>query len=262
MRRLSCVFFFPALSALASGCSPTANIQDKCDENRPMKTISVTGIARLDVEPDEASVTFTFTSTDKKVSKAHADMKERTDQFMAALKEIGVSKENILFGYSSYSPDYVYEEGKPERIVAFTTSTTLIVKTKDFSRIPDIVDVGVASSLTSLGGIEFYSTKLPEHKKTVRDMAVKAAREKAGQIARGLDIKLGKAINVSEGAWSASAGRGYGGYPGWYAPLENVANVAQQVSVAGSGMGQEAQGPVSPGTTPLNLTLDVVFEIE
>jgi uncharacterized protein YggE len=241
--------------AIAAACTPTANIQEKCDENRPMNTISVTGIARLDVEPDEASVTFTFTSTEKKVSKAHALMKERTDQFVTALKEIGVSKEDIVFGYSSYSPDYVYEEGKPQKLVTFTTSTTLIVKTKDFSKIPAIVDAGVSSGLTSLGGIDFYSTKLPEHKKTVRDMAVKAAKDKAGQIAKGLDIKLGKVVNVSEGAWNASAGRGYG----WYNPIENV---AQQVSVAGSGMGQEAQGPVSPGTTPLNLTLDVVFEIE
>jgi uncharacterized protein YggE len=258
MKLLSCICFCLVLSALAAGCSPTAHIREECDENRPMKSISVTGIARLDVEPDEASVTFTFTSTDKKVSKAHALTKERTDQFTAALKEIGVSKENIVFGTSSYSPDYVYAEGKPERIVTFTTSTTLIVKTREFSRIPAIVDAGVDSKLTSLGGIEFYSTRLPEHKKTVRDMAIKAAREKAEQIAKGLDIKLGKAVNVSEGAWHASAGRGYGGYHGWYAPLENV---AQQVSVAGSGMGQEAQGPVSPGTTPLNLTLDVVFEI-
>jgi len=260
MKRFPCVFFCVALPALMAGCNPTANIQEECDENRPMQVISVTGIARLDVEPDEASVTFTFTSTDKKVSKAHALTRDRTDQFVSALKEIGIPKEDIVFGYSNYYPDYVYEEGKPQKLVTFTTSTTLIVKTGDFSKIPAIVDAGVSSSLTSLGGIEFYSTKLPEHKKTVRDMAIKAARDKAGQIAKGLDIKLGKAINVSEGAWNASAYRGYGGYPGWYGPLENV---AQQVSVAGAGAGQEAQGgPVSPGTTPLNLTLDVVFEIE
>ncbi len=260
MKPLSVLGLYAALTALSAGCNPTANIREKCDENTPMKAISVTGIARLDVEPDEASVTFTFSSTDKKVSKAHASMKERTDQFTAALKEIGIPKEDIVFGYSSYNPDYVYEEGKPEKVVSFTASTTLSVKTKDFSKIPAIVDAGVASSLMSLGGIEFYSTKLPEHKKTVRDMAIKAARDKAEQIARGLDIKLGKAVNVSEGAWSSSASRGHGGYPyGWYAPLENV---AQQVSVAGSGMGLEAQGPLSPGTTPLNLTLDVVFEIE
>jgi uncharacterized protein YggE len=259
MKRFTGASLFMALPVVAAACTPTANIQEKCDESRPMNTIAVTGIARLDVEPDEASVTFTFTSTEKKVSKAHDLTRERTDRFVAALKELGVPKKDIVFGYSSYSPDYVYQEGKPQKLVTFTTSTTLIVKTGDFSKIPAIVDAGVSSGLTSLGGIEFYSTRLPEHKKTVRDMAVKAAREKAGQIAKGLDIKLGKAVSVSEGAWHASAGRGYGGYRGWYDPLENV---AQQVSVAGSGAGQESQGPVSPGTTPLNLTLDVVFEIE
>lgn len=220
--------------------------------------LTVTGIARLEVEPDEASVSFTFTSTDKKMRKAHKKNKENVDRFLAALEESGVSSKNVVFGRSTYSPDYIYPEGKPAKIAGFTSSTTLQVKTQDFKKIPGIVDAGVDNNATTLGGVEFYSTKLPKHKKKVRDMAIKAARDKAKQIADGFDIKIGKAVNVYEGSWNSGISRWGGPFTGNEWGL-STANVAQQVGRQGGS--EEMFGPLSPGTTKLDLTIDCVFEI-
>ncbi|MBW2261216.1 MAG: SIMPL domain-containing protein [Deltaproteobacteria bacterium] len=246
------------IAACFAGCEPSYTFEQPDAKPKTERTLTVTGIARLEVEPDEATVSFTFTSSDKKMRKAHKKNIENVDRFLAALEEAGVSSKNVVLGRATYSPDYVYPEGKPAKIAGFTDSTTLQVKTQDFKKIPEIIDAGVDNNATSLTGVEFYSTKLPEHKKKVRDMAIKAARDKAKQIADGFDIKIGKAVNVFEGSWNSGISRWGGPFAGneW---SMSTANVAQQVGrQSGS---EEMFGPISPGTTKLDLTIDCVFEI-
>jgi len=251
---------FLVAAALAAGCDQHYSIDSTGGPEPPQKTISVTGTAKLEVQPDEASVEYTFSSTEKKIAAAHAKTAAKIDAFVTTLEAAGVPKSDVVFGYTNYSPDYVYEQNKPERIVTFTATTSITVKTKDFKKIPAIVEAGILANPTSLGSVQFYSTSLPEHKKKVRDMALKAVKDKAEQIARGLDVKLGKAISVSEGGWSSSAYRYYGPSYGYgYGWGGNVANVAQAQGV--SGAPSEMAGPISPGTTPLELTIDCVFEI-
>jgi len=254
---------FLVAATLAAGCDQHYTIDSTPGPEPMQKTISVTGTAKLEVQPDEASVEYTFSSTEKKIAAAHAKTAAKIDAFIKTLEAAGVPKSDVVFGYTNYSPDYVYEENKPGRIVTFTATTSITVKTKDFKKIPAIVEAGILANPTSLGSVQFYSTNLPEHKKKVRDMALKAVKDKAEQIARGLDVKLGKAISVSEGGWSSSAYRYYGpsyGYGYGYGWGGNVANVAQAQGV--SGQPSEMSGPISPGTTPLELTVDVVFEIK
>lgn len=236
-----------------TACSPTQ--VDCAGSGQSERTLSTTGTARLDVHPDEARVAFTFSSTGKKMSTAHAATTKKVDEFVAQLVPIGVAREDTIYGNLNYTPDYAYPTNAPARVDSFTATMSLVVKTDDFAKIPAILDAAVASGLTETSGVEFVSTNMPEHKKQVRDMALKATQEKARQLAEGLGAKLGPVKSISESVWDASTSRSY---------LENnfASNrVAQSFRETPPSM-EAADSPMLPGAIPLTLNLSVVYLLE
>jgi len=253
---------FAGMGMLAA-CENRYEISAEAVAPKEERTLAVSAKAVLDVAPDEAAIDFAFSSTDRRITRSHALNAEKIDAFVKALGEAGVTPEDILYGQASYAPDYAYEEGKPPRIATYTATTSLTVKTRDFSRIPSIIDAAVTSGLTNMGSARFYSTQLPSLKKKVRDMALEAAREKAQQLAKGLGIGLGKAIGVSEGdAISLSSPLSSSWPYGLGANAVENAHFQVAQSRASQAAPSEPARPISPGTTPLELTVNCVFEIE
>lgn len=216
----------------------------------PPRTLAITSTARLDVPPDEATVTVTFTSTARKLSAAHADAKKKIDAFTAAAHAAGVPADGIVFSAANEAAEYVYPEGRPRQLTGFQSTTTLRIEVSDFALVAPVVDAAVDAGVASLDGIEYHSTKLSEHKKKARDMAIEAAKAKADQLAGGLGFTLAGVQSVSERT----------GDTPWWGPrgLEN--NVAQAVASAPSS-GSDVDTPIVPGSESLTLTLDLVFEI-
>jgi hypothetical protein len=256
-------------AALLAACENRYEISAAGGPPKEERTLAVSARAVLDVRPDEASIDFTFSSTDKKMTRSHAANTYKIDRFVKALGAAGVAIGDVIYGAVSYAPDWVYENNKPPRVVTYTSTAQLEVKTREFSRIPAIIDAAVDSGLSSMGSTRFYSTRLPELKKQVRDMALKAAREKAEQLAQGLDIGLGPAISVSEGGAFAGPAGGFAGQSFWpygwgESNISNVSMVENAVAQARApqSASSEPAGPISPGTTPLELTIDCVFEIQ
>ena len=228
------------------------------------RTLAVCAKAVLDVPPDEASIDFTFSSTDKRMTRAHEATAAKIAAFAKALAAAAVGPGDLLYGQASYAPDYAYTEGLPPRIASYTAAESLTVRTREFARIPAIIDAAVASGISSMGSLRFYSTKLPEQKRKVRDMAIAAAREKAEQLARGLGAGLGEAIDVSEGAAYAGGG-GYGLSPwgyGQFAGVTENAYASVPQAQAAQAQDREPAGPITPGATPLELTVRCTFALD
>jgi hypothetical protein len=247
------VFTLVCGSALLAACGPS---QVTCGNAPPHeRTLSTTGTARLDVHPDQARVGFTFSSTARKMSAAHTTTTKKVEDFVAQLAPIGITREDTLYGDLGYRPDYAYPTNAPPRVDTFTASQAIVVKTSDFSKIPAILDAAVASGLTETTGVEFVSTKMPEHKKQVRDMALKATQEKAAQLAEGLGARLGPVKSISESAWDASTSR----------PSYENAFAANRVAQAWRETPPSTEAPdapMVPGAIPLTLNLSVVWLLE
>jgi len=235
------LFLLPVLALLA--CPPPC--EDR-DDDAP-RLLSVNGLARLDVAPDEATLGFTFSTTGKKIGAAHDATRKKVDDFVAAMTAAGVPKDQVELGTIAYSPNYATYDDHAPRIENFTASTTVVVKTKNFDLIPAILDGAVDAGLTETSGVDFHSTTMPDHKKKVRDMAIEATRAKAQQLAQGLGAKLGDVHSIQEGAWDASIS-------------ENA--LGNRIAQSYRRADPREDAPLAPGAIPLSLELTVQWELE
>jgi uncharacterized protein YggE len=228
------------LLALACPPPPTAATPDP-----PVREVHVVASSRVNVAPDEAVITLVFSATSATMKRSHAASTGAVVAFREALTALAIPADALELCGTTDAPEHRYDSGQ-QRIVGYSSSTTLNVRTKDFERVADIVDAAVASGVTH-ASVSYHSTTLPEHKQRARELAIAAAKEKAAQLAVGLGAKLGEVRTISEGqAWQS----------GSYSP--NFAGNAFQAEVTAS----SDEGPVTPGTTPLDLSIDVTFALE
>jgi uncharacterized protein YggE len=209
----------------------------------PTREVSVSATSRINVAPDEATIALTFASTNTSMRKSHAESAKAVAAFTAAIEALGVPKDALELCSTTDDPNYRWDASN--RVVSYTSTTLLNVHTKDFDRVADLVDTAVASGVSGVQ-VAYHSTTMPEHKKRARELAIAAAKEKATQLAVGTGATLGAILKVSEG--TTTTGGSY----------RSFANVAQTEVTETS----DETGPITPGTTPLELTIDATFALE
>ncbi|MDP2305757.1 MAG: SIMPL domain-containing protein [Pseudomonadota bacterium] len=227
------------LVLLLAACPPPHD----SGRDAPVREVSVSATSRINVAPDEATISLTFSSTAATMRTSHAASGKAVEAFRAAVLALGIPAEALELGGTTDDPNYRWNDAN--RVVSYTSTTLLNVRTKDFERVAEVVDTAVASGVTAVD-VSYHSTTMPEHKKRAREMAIVAAKEKAGQLAAGTGAKLGEVRTVSEG--TTSSGGGYRSY----------GNMVQTEVTEPS----DADGAIAPGTTPLELTIQATFALE
>ena len=161
---------------------------------------------------------------------------------------LGLKSDQAVISHVNISPVYSpWKKGELRRIVGFNAHSQLVIKLRDFDRIGAAIDAAVASGGTNVS-LGFKSTKMTELKRQVYDMALKAARSKAEQMAAALDVKSIQVRTVFEGQTG-------GGWYGW-----QQTQVANAVSVTPPQLGGATQA-VTPNSKSLTLTISLVYDI-
>ncbi len=234
----------PLLLAVLLACTPPTPPMPP--PAPPVREVSVSGTARINVAPDEATIHLTFEATATGMKKSHTTSANAVQAFKTAVLALGLPPDALELCSTTDNPNYRWDSSN--RVVSYTSATLLNVKTPDFERVADIVDLAVASGVTAVD-VDYHSTKMPEHKKHARELALAAARDKAEQLATGSGAKVGPVLTVSEGGASTSRGYSFGNAFG------NVAQTELSESV-------DADGAIAPGTTPLELTVTATYVLE
>lgn len=233
----------PGASAVAAPPAPAVQRQ-----------IAVEGIATLDVPPDRVEVTLRLEARHARPTPAAAELEHRAAKLHLRLKTTGVPAGDIGVAFTAISPEYRYESGQ-SRIVGYIASTTYRVTLGDPKAVARVLEAGTDSGVMT-AYTSFRSSKMPEMKKRVREMALGAARDKAQQIARSLGVTLGQVLTASEGAHASYQGSRYawGG-----AAVSNVHGAVTQAHQTAGGGTTEAG---LPSHIPLHLTMAVTYAIQ
>lgn len=231
--------FLPLIALLtAAGCHERVIVTAPASPEANPGLMQVTGSAVLEVSPDCADLTMTLSVDNGKPSVATAGVTKKEADLVATLTRQGVTQQDMKLSQTDLAPTYEYINNRSV-LTGYRAQVTVTVTTRDFAKIPALMEVGADSGATQMSS-NFRRSDLPELKKKVRDMALRAAREKAKQTADALGIDLGRIVSVGENAggqmWSSM-----------YFP--QVANAAQV---------QNTSGPALGGTMQ-NLSLDVTI---
>lgn len=222
-----------------------------------MPTITVTGTAEVQVAPDEVIFSLDVTKTDKDLQVAKRLNDESVGKILELTRRFSIPSQNVKTDYISVEMKYesirdakkkVYDEDGDEVgtkiFKGYVVSKTVIVKLTDLKRFEEFFSEVLKAGITEVNSVKFETSNLRENKDKARELAMKAAREKAVAMTAAINQTVGKAIKIME---YIAATQGYGN-----------ANISSN-SMSTSGIVSENVATFAPGTIKVEAQVTVIF---
>lgn len=224
-----------------------------------LPTITVSGFAEVQIAPDELVFTLDVTKTNKDLQIAKRLNDETVGKVLELTKRFSVLPQNVQTTYISVEMKYesirdvktkVFNDDGDEigkRVFkGYEVSKTVIVRLTDISRFEEFFAEVLKTGITEVSSVKFETSKLRENRDKAREMAMKAAKEKATAMAAALGQTIGKAVKVTEGT---VGGQGF-------TNLQLNAN-----SMATTGSFSESLATFAPGAIKVEAHVTVSFQL-
>ena len=202
------------------------------------RTIEVTGVGTVTVKPDTARVNVGVRVSAATASEALDRASVSATALIAAVKDAGVSADDITTTDVSVYPMYSNEN----LINSYVASNSLVVTVRDIDRAGEIIDAAAtaAGDDISISGIMFFVDETETVIGAARTKAIENARARAEAYATGGDVTLGEVLRISETSSRY--------WPVW----------ASGGDMEGGGV----DVPIETGTQDLSVDVSVVFAID
>jgi uncharacterized protein YggE len=234
----------PALAPLALRASET-----------PPATISVSGSAEVKVPPDEINLDVGVEVRNPHLDQAKAQNDEKVASVLKFLKNSGIDSKDVQTDFVGIHPEFKNERDTiPEIYVVQRSIGIRLRKVSDFEKVLTGV---LKNGVNYVHGIDFRTTELRKHRDTARQMAIRAAREKADALAGELGVKVGKVQSISENTWG-----GWWSWSGGSWGSRRYGGMYQNVMQNAGGSGPSEDGSLSVGQISVSATVNVSFALE
>lgn len=225
-----------------------------------MPVITVNGTAEVMVVPDEVIFELEVRNLDMDLQAAKRQSDATVKKVLEMTRRFSIAAQNVKT--DNISVDRVFEtvQGKNTRIYTsddddedlipnrvfkgYRISTTVTVKLTDLTRFEEFFAESLKTGISGVDDVTFQTSRLRENKDKARDLAMKAAREKASAMAMSVGQGIGKAIKITEGS---TASRYYG------------SNVTANVMTAASGDKTSNVASFAPGSIKIDAEVSVSF---
>src|SRR5215218_6949046 len=182
--------------AIAFLSASLAGLTQTYDRNPFPKTISVTGVAEMEIVPDEIYVNVDLKEYDKKGS-GKVNLEKIKADFLKSARSIGLPDSLVTIaaynGFNGYP--YWLRKKKKDELYA---SITYQVKFNNSKQMDALVE-----KLDDMATQNFYITrtahsKIETYRKNLKMQAVKAAKEKAQYLTEAVNETVGEAVTINE----------------------------------------------------------------
>ena len=222
-------------------------------QSTPSRTITVNGQAEIKVQPVEVVVTLGIETDSMDIARARAENDARVKAVVASAVATGLRTEDIRTEFLDVQPRYSTEYDR-RTFLGYFARRSLSLTLKDTSRFEALITAVLGAGANYIHGVDFRTTELRKHRDEARAMAIRAAREKARDMAAALSVTIGTPTNIQEG------------YSGWWSPYSvwwggrfggaMVQNVMQD-----RGGGAAGSDSLVPGQISVTANVSVTFEI-
>lgn len=171
------------------------------EDNKLIRTISLTGHGEVRVAPDLAIVTMGVLSSATTAQEALAANTKAMTDLMAALKAADIEAKDIQTSNFSVNPRYDYGQnnGQPPKLTGYDVSNNVAVIVHKIGSIGDLLDKAVTSGSNQINGISFSIANPQAAMDEARKKAVTDAKRKAELYVAATSVTLGNVISLSEG---------------------------------------------------------------
>ena len=207
------------------------------------RIVTVSGLGEIKARPDMAAITSGVTSEAPTAQAALARNNAAMTAVIAALKNAGVSEDDIQTSNFSVSPQYPpYQPGQTTspRISGYQVSNQVTARVKNLAKLGSILDALVQAGSNQISGISFDIDQPKPFLDDARKKAVADARSKAELYATAAGASLGRVIQISESA----------------------AVVPQPVRMRMAEISADASVPIAAGQNTVSASINITYEIQ
>ena len=218
--------------------------------------IATSGEAVVYAEPDRIVISLGVETWDAQAEAAKRKNDEIVKRTIAAILKCGLDKKAIQTDNITIEPTYkTNEENRPRNIDGYCVRNSLTVTLEKVKLVDRVIMQALASGVNRINSVDFQVTELRKYRDKARRLALKAAREKAQNMAEVYGQTVGKPLQIDEGGyWCGGSSRDLDLPVPQYAA--NAATLAPNVS--GSDIGET----VALGKIGIRANVNVVFELK
>lgn len=180
-------------------------------DNRPK--ITVTGEAVIYVKPDKILISLGIETWDIDINQVKQKNNDILKKTISAMKQLGIPEKEIQTDHLSIEPRWKTDYRK-EDFIGYFVRNNLIVTIYDINKTEEVVSRAFISGVNYLHDVDFQTTELKKYREEARELALKAAKEKAEKMAGVLGQSIGSPIQINE-TFSGMPWRYFSSWDGW-----------------------------------------------
>jgi hypothetical protein len=217
--------------------------------------ITVNGDAVVYATPDKIEITLGIETQDQDIVMAKKKNNDILKKTLAAIKACGVPEKDIQTDQLSIEPRYK-DEYRKENFIGFFVRNTIVVTLNKTEKVEELITNVLRAGVNYIQGIDFQTSEFKKYREQARELALKAAKEKAEKMTAVFGQTVGLPIQINENnndsyAWYRS-GWGYGRNQG----------MAQNAVQDNRGDPGEISGSIALGKITIKASVTVIFEIK
>jgi uncharacterized protein YggE len=160
------------------------------------KVVRVVGTSEVKVAPDRVVIELGVYKQAGSAGAAKASEDAAARKLLVAIRANGIDDKDIQTTYLSLQPQVTTHKGV--RSTYFVAQQTLTVLVRDLPKLDTVLESVIKAGGNRIDSVRYEVSDLRKYRDQARDMAVKAAREKAQALAAGLGQEIGKAHSIEE----------------------------------------------------------------
>jgi uncharacterized protein len=208
-------------------------------------SLTISGEAKEQVAPDQATITATVTSRHLNLNEAKKHNDAQMEKVVEIAKQFDIPKTKITPSNLNINPEYNYNNVQKPELIGYMVSRTLRIAMDKIDIHEKVLSALVDAKIDQVSGVEFSVANPDAISDRLRVKAMENAKTKAAALAAAAGMKLGRPITINAG----------GGYIQPPMPMQMMAmraDMAEKSSVA----------PSLPGMLEMRETVNVVFALE
>jgi len=194
------------------------------EDKSPSKVVRVVGTSEVKVVPDRAVIEVGVEKQDPSASVAKHAEDAAARRILTTLRASGVEEKDVQTTFLSLQPQSYTKKGV--RISYFVAAQTMTITVRDLPKLDTLLEALIKAGGNRIDSIGYETSDLRKYRDQARDLAVKAAQEKAGALAKALGQEIGKAQAIEEVPESeSSVNTRFNSYNAWAnsAPAKTLA---------------------------------------
>ena len=231
-------------------CCSTAisRADDHHAEDKPVRTITVSGEGKIKTKPDTASISAGVVTESATAREALDKNNEQMQEVMTGMRSAGIAEDDLQTSQFSVSPKYSRPPRRPNmpnedpKIIGYRVSNTVTGIIRDLKNVGPILDKVITLGANSVSGPSFFINKPGPLLDNARKQAVADALRKADLLAQAAEVQLGAIQTIREG--------------GGYAPQPRMMNRAMAMDMEAKSV------PIAAGTQEIRASVNMVIAIE